>query len=164
DSNGKAKAAGYIDDSGNGAGNDADDDRPTITDITEPTVDEGQAAVFDVTLSNVSELATPITMSLTDGNAESGSDYNGTTVSVTYLEYDAQSDSMVSVSRPVTVDNGEFHFELPAGNTSFSVSVTTLNESGQPVYEGDETFTLTAATEAQVEANASQSGSATIQD
>ncbi|KGY10774.1 hypothetical protein NM22_19070, partial [Vibrio tubiashii] len=50
DSNGKAKAAGYIDDSGNGAGNDADDDRPTITDITEPTVDEGQAAVFDVTL------------------------------------------------------------------------------------------------------------------
>ncbi|MGY5614203.1 Ig-like domain-containing protein, partial [Vibrio brasiliensis] len=33
-----------------------------------------------------------------------------------------------------------------------------------PVYEGDETFTLTGATEAQAEANDSKSGTATIQD
>ncbi|KGY12599.1 hypothetical protein NM22_07685, partial [Vibrio tubiashii] len=36
-----------IQDSGENGG---DDDRPTITDITEPTVDEGQVVVFDVTL------------------------------------------------------------------------------------------------------------------
>ncbi|MGY5615495.1 hypothetical protein, partial [Vibrio brasiliensis] len=33
-----------------------------------------------------------------------------------------------------------------------------------PVYEGDETFTLTGATEAQAEANDSKSGTAIIQD
>ncbi|MFN3019353.1 hypothetical protein ACK1CN_25795, partial [Vibrio coralliilyticus] len=83
DSNGKVKAAAFIDDSGNGEGDNPDDDRPEITSISSPTVDEGGTAVFDVTLSNPSELATPVTMTLASGTAESD-DYTSNQITVNF--------------------------------------------------------------------------------
>ncbi|MGY5615338.1 Ig-like domain-containing protein, partial [Vibrio brasiliensis] len=61
---GSGEVTTVIQDSGENGG---DDDRPVITEITGGAVEEGELASFDVTLSNVSELATPITLSLADG-------------------------------------------------------------------------------------------------
>ncbi|EGA66481.1 hypothetical protein, partial [Vibrio brasiliensis] len=76
-------AQATIQDSGENGGND---DRPVITEITGGAVKEGELASFDVTLSNASELATSITLSLADGTAEAASDYTATTVTVAYTE------------------------------------------------------------------------------
>ncbi|EGA64081.1 hypothetical protein, partial [Vibrio brasiliensis] len=84
--------------------------RPVITEITGGAVEEGELAAFDVTLSNVSELATPITLSLADGTAEAASDYTATTVTVTYVK-----DGNVT-SEVLNVEGGTFTFNLPAGN------------------------------------------------
>ncbi|WP_414932219.1 VCBS domain-containing protein [Vibrio europaeus] len=134
------------------------DDRPLIDVISNPTIDEGDTAVFEVSLSNSSELFTPVTMSLTDGSANSGSDYNATSVKITYNVEGVES------TKTVPVTNGEFTFDLPPGNDSFKVSVDTLDDDNNPVYEGDETFTLSGATSTQVDNNESKSGQATIQD
>ncbi|NOI20293.1 hypothetical protein F0223_18895 [Vibrio coralliilyticus] len=151
DSNGKAKAAAFIDDSGNGAGDNPDDDRPEITSISSPTVDEGGTAVFDVTLSNPSELATPVTMTLANGTAESD-DYTSNQITVNFAD---------GTSTVVNVVNGEFSFDVPAGNSSYTVSVETTDDNNAPVYEGDETFTLSGASSSQT---GTVSGEATIQD
>ncbi|WFB46785.1 Ig-like domain-containing protein [Vibrio coralliilyticus] len=151
DSNGKAKAAAFIDDSGNGAGDNPDDDRPEITSISSPTVDEGGTAVFDVTLSNPSELATPVTMTLANGTAESD-DYTSNQITVNFAD---------GTSTVVNAVNGEFSFDVPAGNSSYTVSVETTDDNDAPVYEGDETFTLSGASSSQT---GTVSGEATIQD
>ncbi|NOJ24613.1 Ig-like domain-containing protein, partial [Vibrio coralliilyticus] len=135
DSNGKAKAAAFIDDSGNGAGDNPDDDRPEITSISSPTVDEGGTAVFDVTLSNPSELATPVTMTLANGTAESD-DYTSNQITVNFAD---------GTSTVVNAVNGAFSFDVPEGNDSYTVSVETTDDNNAPVYEGDETFTLSGA-------------------
>ncbi|WP_019278087.1 Ig-like domain-containing protein, partial [Vibrio coralliilyticus] len=105
DSNGKAKAAAFIDDSGNGAGDNPDDDRPDITSISSPIVDEGGTAVFDVTLSNPSELATPVTMTLANVTAESD-DYTSNQITINFAD---------GTSTVVNAVNGEFSFDVPAG-------------------------------------------------
>ncbi|ARC92094.1 hypothetical protein B6A42_08300 [Vibrio coralliilyticus] len=151
DSNGKAKAAAFIDDSGNGAGDNPDDDRPEITSISSPTVDEGGTAVFDVTLSNPSELATPVTMTLANGTAEND-DYTTNQITVNFAD---------GTSAVVNAVNGEFSFDVPAGNSSYTVSVETTDDNNAPVYEGDETFTLSGASSSQT---GTVSGEATIQD
>ncbi|QGM34225.1 Ig-like domain-containing protein [Vibrio sp. THAF191d] len=151
DSNGKTKAAAFIDDSGNGAGDNPDDDRPGITSISSPTVDEGGTAVFDVTLSNPSELATPVTMTLANGTAESD-DYTSNQITVNFAD---------GTSTVVNAVNGEFSFDVPAGNNSYTVSVETTDDNNAPVYEGDETFTLSGASSSQT---GTVSGEATIQD
>ncbi|MBN3493139.1 Ig-like domain-containing protein [Vibrio neptunius] len=151
DNNGKAKAAAFIDDSGNGAGDNPDDDRPEITSISSPTVDEGGTAVFDVTLSNPSELATPVTMTLANGTAESD-DYTSNQITVNFTD---------GTSTVVNTVNGEFSFDVPAGNSSYTVSVETADDNNAPVYEGDETFTLSGASSSQT---GTVSGEATIQD
>ncbi|ANW23017.1 hypothetical protein BA953_01695 [Vibrio coralliilyticus] len=151
DSNGKAKAAAFIDDSGNGAGDNPDDDRPEITSISSPTVDEGGTAVFDVTLSNSSELATPVTMTLANGTAESD-DYTSNQITVNFAD---------GTNTVVDAVNGEFSFDVPAGNSSYTVSVETIDDNNAPVYEGDETFTLSGASSSQT---GTVSGEAIIQD
>ncbi|KJY66331.1 hypothetical protein TW78_24965, partial [Vibrio coralliilyticus] len=136
-----------IQDSGEGN----DDDRPEITSISSPTVDEGGTAVFDVTLSNQSELATPVTMTLVNGTAESD-DYTSNQITVNFAD---------GTSTVVNAVNGEFSFDVPAGNSSYTVSVETTDDNDEPVYEGDETFTLSGASSSQTGA---VSGEATIQD
>ncbi|NRB66717.1 MAG: VWA domain-containing protein, partial [Vibrio sp.] len=132
-----------------GEGND--DDRPEITSISSPTVDEGGTAVFDVTLSNQSELATPVTMTLANGTAESD-DYTSNQITVNFAD---------GTSTVVNAANGEFSFDVPAGNSSYTVSVETADDNNAPVYEGDETFTLSGASSSQA---GTVSGEATIQD
>ncbi|NOJ25864.1 VWA domain-containing protein, partial [Vibrio coralliilyticus] len=151
DNNGKAKAAAFIDDSGNGAGDNPDDDRPEITSISSPIVDEGGTAVFDVTLSNPSELVTPVTMTLANGTAESD-DYTSNQITVNFTD---------GTSTVVNSVNGEFSFDVPAGNSSYTVSVETTDDNNAPVYEGDETFTLSGASSSQT---GTVSGEANIQD
>ncbi|WP_052771977.1 Calx-beta domain-containing protein [Vibrio mexicanus] len=133
----------------------SDDDRPLVTEVSNLSVSEGSDAVFDVKLNNSSELPTLITLSLTDGTASSESDYTATKVTVTYVV-----DEVVT-SKTLDALDGKFSFELPANNASFSVSVATTSDNDEPIYEGDETFTLTASTSTQV---GSESGVATIKD
>ncbi|BBM64608.1 hypothetical protein VA249_12540 [Vibrio alfacsensis] len=146
------KDDGTVDPDGPGG---SDDDRPVVETVSSPIVAEGDTAVFEVELTNVSELPTEITMNLTDGTATQDTDYTATQVTVTYQE------NGVEKSETVEVVNGKFTFDLPANNDGFTVSVVTTDDNDNPIFEGDETFTLSVSTEAQ---NDAKSGQATIQD
>ncbi|MFA0724150.1 hypothetical protein AB4574_23530, partial [Vibrio sp. 10N.222.49.E5] len=54
--------------------------------------------------------------------------------------------------------DGSFQVSLPAGQTDFTVKVQTTQDS---IFEGDETFTVTAKTPTQ---STAQMGTVTIQD
>ncbi|WP_393956561.1 Calx-beta domain-containing protein, partial [Vibrio cholerae] len=110
-------------------GGTADDDRPSVSTISSPTVSEGDSATFDVSLSNVSTTATTVTLTLAGESATKNVDFNGTSVSVI----------INGVSKPVSVnDDGTFSVDVPANTTTFSVSVETTDDD---VYEGSESFT-----------------------
>ncbi|MEZ8827043.1 Calx-beta domain-containing protein, partial [Vibrio amylolyticus] len=130
---------------------------PVVTEVSSLSVSEGDEAIFDVTLSNETRLETPITMTLTDGTASSDSDYTATSVVVTYFVDNVETTVTVDVD-PTT---GEFGFKLPANNDGFRVSVETTDDNNAPVFEGNETFVLNVATQAQ---DIERSGEATIQD
>ncbi|WP_104023887.1 Calx-beta domain-containing protein [Vibrio hyugaensis] len=139
-----------ISDDGDGPGDSPDDDRPTVLSISDTTVNEGEPAVFEIVLSNPNESETTVTLTLSDGSATGGADFENTSVLVTFSDGTSQS---VSVA-----DDGFFTVMVPANDTDFSVTVVTNNDE---VLEGDETFTLTASTPAQEEP---AEGTATISD
>ncbi|WP_280514453.1 Calx-beta domain-containing protein, partial [Vibrio owensii] len=139
-----------ISDDGNGPGENPDDDRPTVLSISDVTVNEGEPAVFEVVLSNQSESETSVTLTLADGSATGGSDFDNTSVLVTFSDGTSQS---VSVA-----EDGSFTVMIPANDTDFSVTVVTNNDE---ILEGDETFTLTASTPTQ---EGPAEGTATISD
>ncbi|WP_045495300.1 Calx-beta domain-containing protein [Vibrio hyugaensis] len=139
-----------ISDDGDGPGDSPDDDRPTVLSISDTTVNEGEPAVFEIVLSNPNESETTVTLTLADGSATGGADFENTSVLVTFSDGTSQS---VSVA-----DDGFFTVMVPANDTDFSVTVVTNNDE---VLEGDETFTLTASTPAQEEP---AEGTATISD
>ncbi|WP_104040125.1 Calx-beta domain-containing protein [Vibrio hyugaensis] len=139
-----------ISDDGDGPGENPDDDRPTVLSISDTTVNEGEPAVFEVVLSNQSESETSVTLILADGSATGGSDFDNTSVLVTFSDGTSQS---VSVA-----EDGSFTVMVPANDTDFSVTVVTNNDE---ILEGDETFTLTASTPTQEEP---AEGTATISD
>ncbi|WP_232477910.1 Calx-beta domain-containing protein [Vibrio tarriae] len=127
----------------------ADDDRPAVSEISSPTVSEGDSATFDVSLSNASTTATKVTLTLAGDSATKNVDFNGTSVSVI----------INGVSKPVSVnDDGTFSVDVPANTTTFSVSVKTTDDN---VYEGSESFTLSGKTATQETAIV---GTATIKD
>ncbi|HHP0512537.1 TPA: Calx-beta domain-containing protein [Vibrio harveyi] len=125
-------------DDGTGPGPDPDDDRPTVTSITNTMVNEGELATLDVTLSNLSTTDTIVNMSLDDGSATGGVDYNDTTVTITYED---NSTEVVAVNL-----DGSFSVNVPAFDSSFSITMNTINDD---IYEGNEVFTLSGATSAQ---------------
>ncbi|CAH1608521.1 Calcium-binding protein [Vibrio jasicida] len=129
-----------ISDDGDGPGDNPDDDRPTVLSISDVTVNEGEPAVFEVVLSNQSESETSVTLTLADGSATGGSDFDNTSVLVTFSDGTSQS---VSVA-----EDGSFTVMVPANDTDFSITVVTNNDE---ILEGDETFTLTASTPTQEE-------------
>ncbi|PMO38065.1 calcium-binding protein [Vibrio sp. 10N.222.52.B12] len=139
-----------ISDDGGGPGENPDDDRPTVLSISDVTVNEGEPAVFEVVLSNQSESETSVTLTLADGSATGGSDFDNTSVLVTFSDGTSQS---VSVA-----EDGSFTVMVPANDTNFSVTVVTNNDE---ILEGDETFTLTASTPTQEEP---AEGTATVSD
>ncbi|MHA2782531.1 Calx-beta domain-containing protein [Vibrio harveyi] len=127
-------------DDGTGPGPDPDDDRPTVTSITNTMVNEGELATLDVTLSNLSTTDTIVNMSLDDGSATGGVDYNDTTVTITYED---NSTEVVAVNL-----DGSFSVNVPAFDSSFSITMNTINDD---IYEGNEVFTLSGATSAQAQ-------------
>ncbi|WDG09895.1 Calx-beta domain-containing protein [Vibrio campbellii] len=133
-----AEGTGTIVDDGSGPGPDPDDDRPTVASISSTTVNEGDSATLDVTMSNASTTDIVVSMTLADGTADGGVDYTNTQVTVTYAD---SSTEVVAVN-----PDGSFAVTVPAMDTTFSVMMETLNDD---IYEGDETFTLSGSTSVQ---------------
>ncbi|EGR0570242.1 cadherin, partial [Vibrio cholerae] len=132
--NGIVTGTATITDDGSNGGTD---DRPSVANISSPTVSEGESATFDVSLSNASTTATTVTLTLAGESATKNVDFNGTSVTVI----------INGVSKSVFVnDDGTFSVDVPANTTTFSVSVETTDDD---VYEGSETFTLSGKTETQ---------------
>ncbi|MFH4663130.1 Calx-beta domain-containing protein, partial [Vibrio cidicii] len=126
------------------------DDRPAVSAISSPTVSEGDSATFDVSLSNASTTATTVTLTLAGDSATAGTDFTSTEVTITYQDGTTQTVAVNS--------DGTFDVAIPAGDTTFSISVQTTDDG---VYEGDETFTLSGQTATQTTA---MTGTATLKD
>ena len=93
-----------------------DDDTPTLT-ISNPTVVEGTAAVFTVSLSNPSATATTFTPGLVSGSATVGSD----TAPLSGLEYFDG-----STWQPVVGD-----VTIAAGQTSVQLRLATVDHGAR---------------------------------
>ncbi|MGD1451662.1 Calx-beta domain-containing protein, partial [Vibrio harveyi] len=139
-----------ITDDGTGPGEEPDDDRPTVASVSDTTVNEGEEAVLEVTLSNPSTSETTVTMTLSDGTAEGGLDYTNTSVTITFEDNSTQ---IVNVN-----PDGSFAVTVPANEVSYNVTINTINDD---LFEGTETFTLSGSTENQ---NGTTSGTGTIVD
>ncbi|HFG2025838.1 TPA: Calx-beta domain-containing protein, partial [Vibrio cholerae] len=130
--------------------NGGTDDRPSVANISSPTVSEGESATFDVSLSNASTTATTVTLTLAGGSATAGTDFTSSEVTITYKD---------GKTEKVAVNSeGQFTVNVPANDTTFSVSVKTTDDN---VYEGSESFTLSGKTATQEKAI---TGTATIKD
>ncbi|WP_218189111.1 Ig-like domain-containing protein, partial [Pseudomonas sp. PA1(2017)] len=109
------------------------DTAPTVStvssavDSTGGQVDEGDNAVFTVNLTNASSTPTTFSLALNAGTATAGSDYNGTLTNQSF-------------SNGVTYNAANGTVTVPAGVTSFTVTVPTINDS---VFEPTESFSLT---------------------
>ncbi len=113
-------------------------DSPVVNGISRPTVSEGESATFDVSLSNASTTATTVTLTLAGGSATAGTDFTSSEVTITYQDGTTQT---VAVN-----GDGSFEVAIPAGDTTFSISVQTPADN---VYEGSESFTLSGKTATQ---------------
>ena len=125
-----------------------DDDTPTIT-VTGENVDEGTDADFTVTLSNATEadLVVSLAPSTANGTAEDA-DIDPANMVVTYVDAN-------NVTQTLTVTNGTV--TVPGGITTLNVAIPTNPDS---VYEGPETFDLTASSTL----TGSDTGTSTITD
>ncbi|AVF60214.1 calcium-binding protein [Vibrio diabolicus] len=127
-----------------------------VQEISSPTVNEGDLVSFDVTLNQPTEDNINITFSLFDQTAtggstdESGSDYVNESVLITFSDGTTEE---ISVD-----DNGIFTVSVPLGESGFTVSLDSINDS---IFEGPETFTLSGNTEEQ---STPATGIATIVD
>ncbi|EAQ51519.1 Calx-beta domain-containing protein, partial [Vibrio sp. MED222] len=134
-----------------------DADKPTVTGVTNSAgaaginVAEGAVADIKVTLSNESKTATTVDLTLNSGTADKNVDFTGTQVDIVLSNGTVLKDVAVA-------SDGSFQVSLPAGQTDFTVKVQTTQDS---IFEGDETFTVTAKTSTQ---QAAESGTVTIQD
>ena len=97
------------------------DSAPTISSVTSESETEGTNLVHTVTLSNESAVATTFSFTLT-GNTAAGTDFTGTP----------------TFSNGVTLSGG--NITVPAGVTSFTVTIPTTNDT---IDESDETIDLT---------------------
>ncbi|WP_330943763.1 Calx-beta domain-containing protein [Vibrio diabolicus] len=124
-------------------GTKTDDDRPTVSISDAGTIDEGNFATFTVSLSNASEAAVQVQLTLNLDETEVGD--LGT------LEYNTGSGWVsVPVNGIVTV---------PAGMTEFDLRIESIDDG---VYEGPEDFSVTAT--GLGAAQGSDTGLATIVD
>ncbi|RCW26217.1 Calx-beta domain-containing protein [Vibrio parahaemolyticus] len=127
-----------------------------VQEISSPIINEGDQVVFDITLNQATEDNTDVTLSLLDGTAtggstdESRSDYVNERVLITFSDGTTED---ISVD-----DNGTFTVSVPLGESGFTVSLDSIDDS---IFEGPETFTLSGTTEEQ---NTPATGVATIVD
>ena len=124
------------------------DDRPGIS-VNDLDVAEGNTANFAVSLDEAADADVVVNLGLANGSAETD-DYSQT-MTVTYVDGGG-------VTQTLAVD-GSGNVTVPAGITALNVAVATTDDAGNPVYEGPETFTLTAATSTDTD-----TGTATIHD
>jgi hypothetical protein len=108
--------------------------------------EEGDALVFEITLSNPSASAIEFTPALTNGTATIGTDTG------TPLEYSTDGGTTWTTWTAGAIT-------IPAGVTSVLFSVPSTDDN---LVEGDETFTLTVTSDDT--ANASAEGTGTIED
>ena len=108
----------------------ADDDRPTLTVTGVNNVSEGSNAIFTVTLNKALSAATLIDLGLSDVSTQSG-------------DYSATYKWSTSASGPWTTVTAN-QISLAANTTTFYVMATTTADS-PAVYEGAESFKLTAS-------------------
>ncbi|WP_367971494.1 cadherin-like domain-containing protein [Vibrio scophthalmi] len=126
-----------------------DDDRPIVTAVSEPTVEEGGVATFEVDLSASSLTDTTITLTLSELSATTPEDFEGTELTVQF----GATTQVLAVA-----NDGTAQFVLPAGESAFDVLVQTTDDA---ISDNNEMFTLSAATEYQ---QGAEQGSATITD
>ncbi|MGL5523208.1 MAG: type I secretion C-terminal target domain-containing protein, partial [Aeromonas veronii] len=123
------------------------DDVPKVASIVGDTVVEGNANSFAVGLTNTASTPTTLTLTLASGTATKGVDFSGTQVAVT----------IGGVKQVVNVNaNGNFNVTVPANTDSFSVKVSTVNDT---VFEASENYTLSGAG-----TSSTVTGTATITD
>ncbi|WP_218948427.1 Calx-beta domain-containing protein, partial [Acinetobacter sp. YH16058] len=126
---------------------DYDDDRPTAS-ITSDTKYEGNDLIHNVTLSNPSESATTVTVTLshdtTDGN------------DITTIQYTTDGGKTWQTATPNA--NGEFDVTVPKGGTDFQIRVGTNDDN---VLEGRESYDISVKTPSQTTAG---TGTGTIVD
>ncbi|TLE35838.1 type I secretion C-terminal target domain-containing protein [Vibrio cholerae] len=133
------------------------DAAPTVTGVTNSAVaaginvDEGAVADIKVTLSNPSKTETTVELTLSSGTAEKNVDFTGTKVTIILGDGTELKDVAVA-------DDGSFQVKVPAGQTDFTVKVQTTDDT---IFEGNETFTVTAKTPEQ---STAQTGTVTIVD
>ncbi|CAE6962325.1 COG2931 RTX toxins and related Ca2 -binding proteins [Vibrio sp. B1REV9] len=129
-----------------------DDDKPALSVTGKDNVNEGDNAVFTVSLSNETEA--PVVVNLaptTDGYTAEAGDIGD--MVVTYLDSNEQTQTL-------TVDSNG-NVTIPAGVTDITVTIPTTQDK---VYEGDETFGLVVTESNGVTSNGSATGEANIQD
>ncbi|WP_045481075.1 tandem-95 repeat protein [Vibrio owensii] len=153
-SNGSAVGQANIKDDGSVVGpTTPDNDKPTLTVDGGGNVDEGENAVFTVSLSNQTESAVVVNLSVeTDGNY-SAEDNDLSDLVVTYVDANGQTQSL-------NVD-GNGNVTIPAGIQDITVTVPTNEDH---IYEGNETFGLTVTESNGVTTNGQATGQATILD
>ncbi|CAH1534324.1 VWFA domain-containing protein [Vibrio jasicida] len=153
-SNGSAVGQANIKDDGSVVGpTTPDNDKPTLTVDGGGNVDEGENAVFTVSLSNQTESAVVVNLSVeTDGNYSAEDNDLGDLV-VTYVDTNGQTQSL-------NVD-GNGNVTIPAGIEDITVTVPTNEDH---IYEGNETFGLTVTESNGVTTNGQATGQATILD
>ncbi|CAH1519954.1 hypothetical protein THZG08_10230 [Vibrio owensii] len=153
-SNGSAVGQANIKDDGSVVGpTTPDNDKPTLTVDGGGNVDEGENAVFTVSLSNQTESAVVVNLSVeTDGNYSAEVNDLSDLV-VTYVDANGQTQSL-------NVD-GNGDVTIPAGIQDITVTVPTNEDH---IYEGNETFGLTVIESNGVTTNGQATGQATILD
>ncbi|AXY01016.1 hypothetical protein D1115_06995 [Vibrio alfacsensis] len=129
-----------------------DNDKPTLSVTGKDNVNEGDNAVFTVSLSNETEAPVVVNLAPTTGGYTAEAGDIGDMV-VTYLDGDKQTQTL-------TVDSNG-NVTIPAGVTDITVTIPTTQDS---VYEGDETFGLVVTESNGVTVNGSDQAEATIQD
>ncbi|WP_019030004.1 Calx-beta domain-containing protein, partial [Colwellia piezophila] len=113
-----------------------DNDYPIELTVSAPEVTEGEQAVFTVDISkdlgDKSDSLVLVHLSLADGSATDGSDYDASTLKVFYGD----------ASNPQYLESdGNGNYIVPAGVTALSVVVDTIDDG---ISEASETFTLHA--------------------
>ncbi|MFT3857286.1 MAG: Calx-beta domain-containing protein [Aquabacterium sp.] len=116
-------------------GTPLDDDRPTISSVSNAQANEGGNLDFKITLSHPSTTDTPITLKFSDGTAKLGTD-TGTPM----VSYDGG-----VTFEPLNPVNGTVTINVPA-NTPADKVVVRVPALTDSISEGPETITLTAKT------------------
>ncbi|MGR5235211.1 calcium-binding protein, partial [Vibrio rotiferianus] len=121
-----------------------------VQDISSPTVSEGENVVFEVTLDQPSNQDTEVTLTLNQGTAFDGQDFDSLLVEITLPDG--------TILNPELGPQGELIITVPSGETALQVTIPTIEDE---ISESDESFTLNGTTATQP---TPVQGTATIQD